>query len=99
MHHETVRERLKTLWLDPMALVTPRRFATFGGALFALSPDGERLAVEGSSAAPTGWVYTRSDDTTEHFDAAGRLREVKTREGYRFTTRLHIYIWGDRRGV
>lgn len=27
------------------------------------------------------------------------LAELCAREGYRFTTRLHIYIWGDKRGV
>lgn len=48
--------------LDPLALVTPRRFAASGSALFALSPDGERLAVvlnTGTSPEPTGALASR----------------------------------------
>ena len=62
-----------------------RQFDVSGRDLNPEPGSQERLAVEGSSAAPTGWVYTRSDDTTERFDAAGRLSEVTTRDGYRFT--------------
>ncbi len=54
-----------------------------------------------AAGAEPGRVVLMPEGTTAAVLAErGRwLAEACTREGYRFSTRLHILLWGDRRGV
>lgn len=62
---------------------------------------GEVEALRETFALPAGRVILMPEGrTAAELSARGAaLAEQCTARGYRFSTRLHIYLWGDRRGV
>ena len=59
-----------------------------------------RAIVEETGAAPSRVLLMPEGVDREVLAERGRwLAEVAKREGFRFTPRLHIELWGNRRGV
>jgi 7-carboxy-7-deazaguanine synthase len=83
-----------------------REFAAQPLAFFKFVVSGpEDLAeVEGivaeAGAAPSQVILMPEGRSRAELDARGTwLAEECARRGWRFSTRLHIYLWGDKRGV
>jgi organic radical activating enzyme len=83
-----------------------REFAATGRAWFkfVVAAPGDLVEVREVCAMagiePGRVVLMPEGTTAATLEERGRwLAEACTREGYRFSTRLHILLWGDRRGV
>lgn len=61
----------------------------------------EAAAIAAERGVPAGRVVLMPEGRTaaELTARSAWIADLCTARGYRFSTRLHIYIWGDRRGV
>jgi len=68
---------------------------------FVISAPQEVSAMRLQLAAPPSNIVLMPEGTTRDLlrDRAVWLAEICKNEGYRFSPRLHIDLWGDRRGV
>ncbi len=89
--------------IDPPVL---REFAALGTAnfKFVVQDDADLAEVEALrdqfAIPPARVVLMPEGRTAAELTARGPwLAETCTQRGYRFSTRLHILIWGDKRGV
>ena len=87
-------------------LVVLREFAATGRAFFkfVVSAPGdiaEAAAIAEAAGQPREHVILMPEGRTpeELREKSGWLAEACTREGFRFSSRLHVLIWGDKRGV
>jgi len=89
--------------IDPPVL---REFASLDSAFFKFVVQGEAdlaevEALRDQFAVPPARVVLMPEGRTaaELTARSPWLAETCTQRGYRFSTRLHILIWGDKRGV
>lgn len=108
-------ERLHYNWSPKLASVTPRADATWAHAHeFLADPNtsvkivvrddrdaDEALARAGEHAIPRARLWLMPEGLTdEQLRARGAwLAERCKRDGVRFSPRLHVWLWGARRGV
>ena len=83
-----------------------REFAGEAGTFFKFvisepADVDEAAAIAGRAGLPTSRVILMPEGRTaaELGQRSAWIAEECTRRGYRFSSRLHILIWGDRRGV
>jgi 7-carboxy-7-deazaguanine synthase len=104
-----VSPKLRSSGNDGLRTIIPERLSEFARLpasyfKFVISRSGdieEAAAIAAAAGLPPGRVILMPEGrTAEALQAKGAwLAEACTARGFRFSTRLHILLWGDRRGT
>jgi organic radical activating enzyme len=94
-------ERLKTLREDVLREFASLETSWFKFVVSSAGDVDEAAAIAAGAGMPSARVILMPEGRTPaELTERGRwLAEECTARGFRFSTRLHIYLWGDARGV